>query len=81
MARGASVPAMVWTASSVTTRPAESESFMEVAPVGSTPITRIDGRTPCSAAATPPIRPPPPTATITVSRSGTCSSSSSPTVP
>ena len=49
------------------------------APVGSTPITRHAGCTRANAEAMPAINPPPPTGTITASRSGTSSASSSPT--
>ena len=51
-----------------------------VMPIG-TPMTLIDGFTAFAATAMPEIKPPPPIGTTSVSRSGTASSISSPTVP
>ena len=54
---------------------------MASAPNGSTPMTRVPGDMPFTAAATPEARPPPPMGTTTTSRSGISSISSRPTVP
>ena len=56
-----------------------SASVSVGAAAGSTPTTRVP--VPAYQAATPPIRPPPPTATSTVAASGTCSASSRASVP
>ena len=67
--------------SSVTGWPASSAARILAADWGSTPTIRTSGRACLSAADTPAISPPPPIGTNTVPRSGTCSSSSSATVP
>ena len=61
--------------------PAASDPTTGAHPATCTPITSIAGRADLSAIATPLTSPPPPTGTITRARSGTCSSSSSPSVP
>ena len=58
--------------------PAASAAVIDVLVSGSTPITRVR---PSYHAPMPPISPPPPIATSTVSASGTCSESSAPIVP
>jgi puromycin-sensitive aminopeptidase len=64
--------------STSTGRPASRAAVMQRLASGSTPITRVR---PSYQAATPPISPPPPIATSTVSASGTCSDSSAASVP
>ena len=61
--------------------PVRNASAKLAARCGSTPITRTLGFVSLSAILTPAINPPPPTGTITASRSGTSSMSSSPIVP
>ena len=58
----------------VTTSPRSSASDSALDRSGSTPITRIVGRSALTAAATPEISPPPPTPITSTSRSGTSSS-------
>ena len=70
---GASASAAIPPAGASTGRPACSARCSVGASSGSTPTTRVSPR---YHAAIPPISPPPPTATSTVSRSGACSESS-----
>ena len=62
-------------------RPSRRERAASSAPVGSAPISSSPGRDARAATQIPPIRPPPPTGATIASRSGTCSRSSSATVP
>ena len=61
--RGARVLAAVAIRSSSTTRPARRLAWRVGAPTGSTPTTRVPGRSALTAVATPEISPPPPIAT------------------
>ena len=77
--------AMVGLIGIVTGSPAASDGAKAEAPVDCTPMMRIS-RPSCrarslSAMAVPEMSPPPPMGTSTVSTSGVCSSTSSPTVP
>ncbi len=72
--------AIVARASNVTGRSDCSEAGNEAQASTWTPITRTEGTAVFTTPATPEIRPPPPTGTTTVSRSGTSVSSSSPSV-
>mmetsp|Transcript_12956 Transcript_12956/g.40379 ORF Transcript_12956/g.40379 Transcript_12956/m.40379 type:complete len:217 (+) Transcript_12956:218-868(+) len=61
--------------------PASSAARSEAQREGSTAITRTSGRSVLTASRMPAMSPPPPAGTTIASRSPTCSSSSSPTVP
>ena len=61
--------------------PASREARAEAAAAASTPTTLTEGFRAFTATAMPEMIPPPPMGTTTVSRSGTCSRSSSPMVP
>ncbi len=61
--------------------PFASESRASAASSGSTPMTRMPGRRPLTAAPTPLASPPPPTGTSTIAVDGRSSTISSPTVP
>ena len=73
--------AMVVTRSRRWAVPACIDGSRQAAPSAWTPTTRTLGERWCRAVATPEMRPPPPTGTITVSASGQSSAISSPTVP
>ncbi len=73
--------AMLAVRSSVVGRPATSDVDIFAAPAGSTPTTLTPGARCLIAAATPELKPPPPTGTSTVAASGHCSRISRPAVP
>ena len=73
--------AMVCMDDSATGSPAARDPGHAAAAAACTPTTRTSGRSALITAAIPPSSPPPPVQTSTVRASGTCSSTSRPTVP
>ena len=79
--RTAMPSAMVAAAGTVTRSPAWRAARIPGISSLCTPVTRTAGLSALRATATPPMSPPPPTGTMTASRSGTCSASSRAIVP